>query len=295
MKKIKESLLAALLLGTCSLTHAQVTMENYESETVGAGTYSGAWDYIYAGSGLGTTVTSLNIRNGSSVGGGETGSPASGNYLEYETATGTWGGDVYSDNATPFPWTTNTFTTDAWESPAGHLHRREMLDAGATYAVSLWRRIALNGVAGTGVAFSVWDGSTVNTVTPFLSTPGSLLTMQSYDMETGGWQQVSLTFTAPGSLGSGAVPVDFMMGLYAPTEVSPEVLAQPDWDGNTSTLDTPTATHQLLATGVSYTQSQSLAMDGFSVTSVPEPSVTILGAIGTLLLTRRRTRSRTGA
>lgn len=281
---LKQILLTALICTTPHL-HAQVVKETYEMESAGAGTYSGSWNFIYAEQVLGTTVSSLNIRNGPSYGGGD-GSPTSGNYLEFQTATGSWAAE-----GAPYPVAIDNsyryFTTDAWESPMGHFQRTEMLQAGATYEVSLWRKIVIKIDGVSSVAFSVWDGSSVNHVTPFLSTPDSLLTKQPYDTATGGWQQVSPTFTAPGAPGSVLVPVDFMMGTYAPSDVPANFFSfVPEMDGNPRTADTTLPGHGAFLRA-RYSQTQGLALADFILTPVPEPSFTLLGSIDALALGRR--------
>lgn len=293
MKNCLPTLFAVFVAASfCPSLQAQILSEDYSLETVGEGTYSGGWEYIYAEQVLGTTVSSLNIRNGASSGGGD-GSPVGGNYLEFKSAIGDRASAQYAKfDPLLQTWDFKSATTNAWESPVGHFRRQEMLEAGATYAVSLWRRIEINEGGYTGNAFSIWDGSTVDTITPFLSTPGSLLTYQAYDFNTGGWQEVSLTFTAPGAPGSGNVPVDFMMGTYAPSEPPGGGM---DWDGNPRTVDIPAAGYIDNSAYGYYYQWEALALDNFTVTQispVPEPSVTVLGALGALLLTRRGARDR---
>ncbi|MDB6070797.1 MAG: hypothetical protein JWL81_1968 [Verrucomicrobiales bacterium] len=295
-RKTLPLFLAGLLCASAAVAHAQVISETFESETVGWRTYSGTWSYIYTEPTSSGRDVFMAVRDGFSIGGGA-GSPTGGKYLLAQTDIGHWQANAFVGSG----GTLILSTSRAWESPAGHLYRREMLDAGATYNVSSWQSVETTAGVIEPSTFSIWDGSSVNTTTPFLSTPGSLLAQQAYDAATGGWQLVTISFTAPGTLGSGTVPVDFMMGAYTPGEVPTSSFADwvsgellPEVDGNPRTIDGPedfsTDIHQFL-------QYHGYALDDFTLTQVsgiPEPSVSILGGIGALMLTRRR-HSRAGA
>lgn len=269
-----------LLVTSQNAMSADLLSEDYDGYTPGLGSYTGAWSFIPNDSTFGTGVSALHIGSGGISMNG------SGSYLYY-SQTASWSGQVIR---------ANVFTTDPFESPVGHFFRTEHLAAGQVYEVSLWRFIERESRNSTSNSppdmFSVWDGSTVDPLTPFLSSPDSLITNMPYDALAGGWQQVNLTFTAPGTVGSGDVPVSFMMGAYQQTHIPFGRESLNEWDNNFRTIDPmPDGPPQGYELGT--VETFRLGIDGFTVTAVPEPGSCILAAIGMAMLglSRRRPKS----
>lgn len=107
--------------------------------------------------------------------------------------------------------------------------------------------------------------------------------------EEGGWQQVTILFQAPGSVGSGEVPVAFTMGIYDTTEVPYINNPTAEYDGDTGTVDDRVAAGYAAGGGLPWNEQSRYFIDGFSITQVPEPSSVVLFGFASLLgLVHRR-------
>lgn len=268
-------LILGVHLAAFTSTHATVLLsETFESETVGSGTYTSDWKFVYADPNLGLPdpQSPLDIENGALAGGwGPSGagpaslaSPAGGNYLGMSVP-------YYGRISEDFP--------SSGASSTGHFYRKMTLDAGTTYEVSLWREIQTDAIASSGGGggdnrpaggFSIWsDTPALDIVNPYDNSPSNLIGRTAYDFTTGGWQQVQMTFTTPGSLGDAPVDIAFMMGIYEPATPIPS---------------TP---------GFEWTYEQSrYFLDDFTVAQVPEPSVALLTPVLLSLGLFRRSRPR---
>lgn len=293
-KGIGELIVSAIFLGAMQSYGAAIITEDYDSNLIGD--YTGSWSFVYTD---GPVVSTLSIGDGNSPGSGFFGipnpSPAGGNYLMYDTEVLEWRGFIGYRPLEQGGFDEKHFTTDPYEAGTGHFVRTELLEAGQQYEVSLYRKIDffrtipsepdfLPGGPGEP-GFSVWNGTTMNTI----SSDG-LLARQVYDTSLGGWQLVTLNFTAPGTLGGGMVPVAFTMGFYTSDDPDSGHISNPDYDGNIRTIDDPTGLgYSFTGVGQYFNEQARYFMDGFTVTPVPEPSsALLLGFAGCVSVLRRR-------
>lgn len=304
LRHFKSAIPLSMLCLSLSCEGATVVYEDYEDKTEGSNTYSGGWTFVHADPAYSTTpVSSLNIEKGPvsgsswGVGGAPDGlaSPAGGNYLSYSTGAGGWtAGNAWN-------WQTDTYavgTFDPWESSAGHLYRVMKLDAGTTYTVGLWRQVQISAASlyGAGnvvapeIGFSVWNAADLNQANPQLS---KRIAFQDhpYDPSTGEWQRVDLTFTTVGLVGGPQVDIAFTMGTYAATAPPPYYVEGMDMDGNPRTADFNINEYSyLLGYFGYYSENSRYSIDGFEISTVPEPgsfALVVASLMGTAFRRRR--------
>lgn len=266
---------SALALFTAAANGALVFSDHYESETPGEQTYIGDWGFVYVDRTFEPTpVSTLDIGTADP-------SPAGGNYLSFTTGVATYASGAYG---TPDGNSSATFTLDAFESSRGHFLRYATLDAGMTYEVDLWRKIEHFAEGGGGHNFTVWNASGLDIRTPLLKTPSNLLAIQPYDMTTGGWQHVHLTFTT--DPGDSPAQVAFMMGNYESEEFDDMTF---DYDHDIRTVDIVPDGWEGFGGGGGWSSS-AYHIDAFTLTSVPEPGSVLLTAAAAVLGLLRRKR-----